>query len=397
MGDRRSSRDHAGLLGQGGFILALVLLVIAFLTSLSAAGLTRSTTERTAAGRFTENERAFQLAEGGLDHALAALSTSSTDWSDELMGADGLAGTADDGVLSFGLVVPLPLGTYTVRVSDNPDEVAPTPDDPMTDADGILRIDTVGTTAGSQRAITAWVSALFNYAIAAQVDILLRQASALGGIHANRNIEVRQTSELLGCSQATASGTFIIPAGETLVHTCGDLVGGDAPVEFLRPDVDVMRQAVTRWNPADAYGTIQLLDRELVGYDIPLDVPPDTPQTVKLTGAATLVVFDGHSIRFRQRLGTFRKNGTCLAPLDLNIISTGGSIIFEQPVCLRGLIWADGSISIAQNSTISGAVVSADGSIDVKQSSSIAFNRTALDQNLLAGFGRVALLAWEEQ
>lgn len=400
MRNRRCTAAISGAIGPGGFVLAFVFLLVAFFSSLTATGLIRSATELVASERFVTHEQAFQLAEGGFHHALAELGTSSLSWNDELVGGDGMAGTADDGVLSFGLVTTLPLGSYTVHVSDNTDELPPDLNDPVTDVDGTIRIDSVGTTLGSQRAVTAWISALFNHAIAAQVNILLRQATALGNIHANQDIEVRQTSELLNCSQATAAGAFVIPQGETLTRACGDLVGGDDPILFLRPDEAALRQAVVRWNPPNWTGTIQLFDRETVGYDIPLDVVPNTPQTVQLNGAATLVMFDGHSIRFRQSLGTFRtRRGTttCVVPINLNVIALEGSIVFEQPICLRGLLWADGDILIAQDSTISGAIVSTGGSIDVRQSSSVTFNRSAFDQQLLTGFGGLSVLSWQEQ
>jgi len=285
-----------------------------------------------------------------------------------------------------------------VTVSDNDDEVDTFPNDLTTDVDGVIRIDSVGTTPKSQRAVSAWIWATFNHALAAQRNILLRQASAMGNIHANGDIEVRQTSELFGCSQATATGTFVIPANETLIHTCGDLVGGDRPITFARPDVGALRAAVTVWDPSNWRATIQLNDGDIAGYERPLDLLPDTPQTVSLAGTATIVIFDGYSIRFRDRLGTFRKNGTCLAPINLSLIAVeGGSIVFEQPVCLRGLVWAEGSITIAQSSTIAGAVVSAGGSIDVKQGSSITFNRDAINTSLLPTFSGSTLLGWRDQ
>lgn len=382
--------------GEHGMIFALSLLAVFVLTTVGGAMIIRSGGELSISERSVRRERAFHVAEAGLDDALNTLGTSSMQWNDELLGTDGLAGTFDDGILSFGPSVDVPPNSSSaVRVFDNTDE--PTgPDDPTADVDGILGIQSTGTVTDSSRTVTAWVWSLFNYSISAQQDILLRQASAMGNMHANRNIEVRQTSVLLGCTQATASGSFIIPAGETLVHACGDLVGGDPPIVFLTPNVAALRAAVTQWNPPNSSGTIFLFDRDVAGYDIQLGIVPHAPQTVSLIGSATIAMFDGNSIRFRQRIGSFDKSGNCIAPVNLNVIAVDGSITFEQPTCLRGLVWASGSVMIAQGSKITGAVVSAGGSVDVRQSTLITFDRSVIDGSLLSGFWGVTMLSWQE-
>ena len=121
---------------------------------------------------------------------------------------------------------------------------------------------------------------------------------------------------------------------------------------------------------------------------------------IRAAGPGTLVMFDGRSIRIRDKVGGFKKiqgKEVCTDPLDLNIIALGGGFIeFQQPVCLRGLIWAEGSITIAQNSSISGAIVSAESYIDVKQSSSISFNRSVMQSFLLPGFFGSTVLSWQE-
>ena len=141
-----------------------------------------------------------------------------------------------------------------------------------------------------------------------------------------------------------------------------------------------------------------------MGYDVPLDVLPNTPQTIRFaagaSGPGTLVMFDGQSIRIREKIGGFKKiqgKEVCTDPINLNVIALGGGFIeFQQPVCLRGLIWAEGSITIAQGSSISGAIVSAESYIDVKQNSSISFNRSVIQSFLLPGFSGSTLLSWQE-
>ena len=125
MGERQRQRQNRGRRSVRGFFLIGVFFLIALLSTLIATGLTRSSTEQAAATRFADHEQAFQLAEAGVDDALRILKTSSVEWNDELIGLDGIASTADDGILPFGLTVNLASGSYTVKLSDNDDERAP--------------------------------------------------------------------------------------------------------------------------------------------------------------------------------------------------------------------------------------------------------------------------------
>jgi hypothetical protein len=361
---------------------------------LFATMLTRSMTELRITERLWQHEQAFHLAEAGIDAAIAAVRGSSLEWNDELLGTDSLAGTADDGILSFGASVPLQNGSYAARVHDNDDEAPPSPNNPVADTDGVIRVISTGTVQQSQRRIEGYLWAFFNHAIAAEVDVILRENSAMGNIHANRNIQVATTSVLVGASQATATGTFIFWPGETLIHTAGDLVGGDPPIRFLQPDANALEAAVDRWNAPNWNGTIGLLDQEIVGYRLGHDL---TPNTIALSGAATLVVFDGRSITFTEKIGTFDQNGNCTSEVRVNIIALGGgSITLNERACLRGLIWAQGPVTIAERSTITGAVVSAGSTVTVGEKSQITFNRGVLNASLLAGFWGTTMLSWQE-
>jgi len=389
--------------GAGGFFFISVLFLIAFLGMLISVNLTRATTERAAASRFADHEQAFQLAEAGIDDALMILNTSSLEWSDELAGLagyDGIAGTSDDVLLTSEPTDFGPDTTYAVRLFDNTDEVAPATDNPTVDADGIIRIVSTGTVRQSQRRLDVSLWALFNHAIAAQTYIRLRQTNALGSLHANGDILVSQPSTLFGCAQATASG-IVDQSQASLVYDplCSTVASGVPPITFPRPDEQALRAAVTRWDAANWKATIVLFNNDVIGYERQLSSPPNAPQTVSLASAdkATIVMFDGNSIRFRQSLGTFSAPGVCQTFVNLSVIALGGgSIEFEQPVCLRGLLWAEGSITIAQDSSISGAVVSAGSFVDVKQSSSISYNRSVISSSLLPGFSGSTVLSWQE-
>ncbi|MDP3704117.1 MAG: hypothetical protein Q8R78_06990 [Candidatus Omnitrophota bacterium] len=407
MGARQQQREQTFQRGKRGFFLLAVLTLIAFLSTLISVSLTRATTERAAATRFADHEQAFQLAEAGIEDARVVLNASSFEWTDELVGADGLAGTADDGRLTLEPADLYPNTAYTVQLLDNTDEVAPATNNPTADVDGVIRVLSTGTVGQSRRQIEVSLWALFNHAMAAQTYILLRQINALGSLHANGDILIDQQSTLFGCARATASG-IVDQSKASLIYDplCGAVASEVPPITFPRPDETALRAAVKpeNWNLPNTTATITLPVQEVVGYDVPLSDLPNTPQTIRFAGGAagpgTLVMFDGHSICIREKIGGFKKiqgKEVCTDPIDLNIIAIGGFIEFQQPVCLRGLIWAEGSITIAQGSSISGAIVSAGSYIDVKQSSSISFNRSVMQSLLLPGFSDSTVLSWQEQ
>jgi hypothetical protein len=384
-----------------GFIVAFSLFVMLVLVSFVGSLLNRSATDLNVSERVRRQDQAFQIAEAGLDHALTVLASSSLQWDNELQGPDGLPNTSDDGILLLNGIpsdppIAMPPGTYAVRVFDNEDD-APNPNDPTTDQDGIIRVVSTGTVQDSVRSIEVHLWSLFNHAIAADIDIILSETSALGNIHANRNIEVYAANTLLGTSQATATGTFL--GGGSFVCSSCDMVGGDPPIKFNKPQVALLEAAVTKWNPNTWNAVVGLADGDIAGYRMGHDI---TPTTVSLSGKATLVVFDGYSLHFRDKVGPTAYNAVtkkyyCTDYLDLNIIAVGGgSITFDENACIRGLIWAEGSVTLGERSMITGAIVSAGGTVDMGEKSQVTFNRNVIESSLLPGFWGYTILSWEE-
>ena len=402
------------------FFLIWALLIIALISSFMTTGLTRSHIDLTASQRFINNEQAFQLAEAGLNDAIALLKNSGLQWTDELAGPDGIPGNSDDGQLPLVPSFTSVDATYTVQLIDNADEVPPTPNDPARDVDGLAQIRSTGTTKDSQRTVSSWVSTTFSYALAAQQYIELRQStSTLGNMHANGDIIVDQNSILEGCSHATATGIVTGGAGFSS-SACGGQQSNVPPITFPTPDAAALFNAVnanpdlSRWNPNDWRHTILLnAPNAVYGYDRELYDPnpggaKDSPETVTVTIADTIVMFPvGYrldqtsvtptSIRFKKPINA-DTSGNCLGPpMKLNIIALTGSILFDQPVCIQGLIWAQGSVDIAQDSKIFGAIVSAGSYIDVRQRSRIVFDPNVLDANLLPSFRGLHVLSWQEE
>ncbi|MBI3986899.1 MAG: hypothetical protein HY343_08275 [Lentisphaerae bacterium] len=114
---RRGSRN--------GTIL-IVVLALAAVAAMIAVGLYSYTgTTIKSSAKSAQSEQSFYIAEAGIERAKAALMTSQNGLNDELLGADGVPNTADDGILSFGSTVNLGSGSHTgtfrVKIADDND------------------------------------------------------------------------------------------------------------------------------------------------------------------------------------------------------------------------------------------------------------------------------------
>ena len=84
--------------------------------------------------------QAFYLAEAGIASSQTEFMKYPEDLDYILLGDDGISGTDDDGILSFGSEVKLGNGNYRVVVTDNDDG----DDDMYTDADGVVVVNSTG-------------------------------------------------------------------------------------------------------------------------------------------------------------------------------------------------------------------------------------------------------------
>ncbi|MBI1928708.1 pilus assembly PilX N-terminal domain-containing protein [Candidatus Poribacteria bacterium] len=100
--------------------------------------------------------QAFYLAEAGLMRSWQELKNGPMDLTALLKGADGIAGTRDDGRFSFGWNVDLGNGNYSVIVTDNDDGDG----DVYTDSDHMVMVTSKGsvsTAAGMTKAVRAYM------------------------------------------------------------------------------------------------------------------------------------------------------------------------------------------------------------------------------------------------
>ncbi len=110
------------------------------LSTVVLSSLLVGTAEWTLTANAVDEASAFLLAESGVEHALLALDSAESDPETILLGPDGDAGTADDGVLLGDTSIGNG-GTYSARMVDNDDGDS----DLMVDADGIVYLFADGT------------------------------------------------------------------------------------------------------------------------------------------------------------------------------------------------------------------------------------------------------------
>lgn len=117
----RARMNFSSAKNSSGMVL-IVVLILAVLAGILAGGLYfASSSEVKKADQAIRFEKAFFLAETGVEQAKSVLRASADGMSDELVGADGQTNTSDDGVLGFGASVAYGIGTFSVRVTDNDD------------------------------------------------------------------------------------------------------------------------------------------------------------------------------------------------------------------------------------------------------------------------------------
>jgi hypothetical protein len=131
-----------------GVVLSLGLVTTDFVTD-----------EVVSAALEYRSMQAGYIAEAGVERAMRELKNtwnSSQDWSGVLKGADSVASTSDDGILSFGSLASLNGGGYSVVVTDNDDGDS----DPFTDSDDTVVITSTGSASdGTSKTVVVEVSA----------------------------------------------------------------------------------------------------------------------------------------------------------------------------------------------------------------------------------------------
>ncbi|HAR96542.1 MAG TPA: hypothetical protein DCR97_11360 [Deltaproteobacteria bacterium] len=108
------------LRGSHGTILVIAMLLMTILAIIGIATNMNVITDTGIASNYLSSLQSFYMAEAGLERGKAEcarrfITEGWSDFSPLLRGNDGTAGTADDGILSFGSSVSLHGGRYSVR------------------------------------------------------------------------------------------------------------------------------------------------------------------------------------------------------------------------------------------------------------------------------------------
>jgi len=125
---------------NSGTTVIFALVFVSILVLLGGAIANTVIFESRDAYRQLHHTQAFYLAEAGIMRTWQEFKDGATNLTALLKGADGIPGTADDGVLSFGSSVSLGSGNYSVIIMDNDDSDG----NIYSDTDGIILVNSTG-------------------------------------------------------------------------------------------------------------------------------------------------------------------------------------------------------------------------------------------------------------
>ena len=159
-----------------GAALVAVLLLMGTLVALLSTAMGFSNVDMQVTGSFERGTVAFYTAKAGIAHAQSVMGDGSA-FDTFLVGADGMANTADDGVLSFGQSVPFGSGAYQVLVTDNDDGDG----NLLVDADQRVLVTSTGRMIDAKREVRTVVAhqSAFRFCVFGDDDVDLRGGTRL--------------------------------------------------------------------------------------------------------------------------------------------------------------------------------------------------------------------------
>lgn len=154
-GDKTRAQPPDGFEPNSSGVVLVVVVILAAVAGILAAGLHYASGSRiTQVRQEMRFEKAFFVAEAGIERAKAELLDRATNLSGVLKGFDGVTNTADDGVLSFCSTTGTNYGEgrFYVKVRNNNSE------NPFVDTDYIVIIRSTGIVETAARVIEAEVT-----------------------------------------------------------------------------------------------------------------------------------------------------------------------------------------------------------------------------------------------
>ncbi len=303
---------------ESGVALIAVLLAMALLTAIGAALTAVGIVEFRTSMNHRSATRALLLADAGATHALALLRgpLNSYEYGELLIGADGVGGTEDDGVLSgFGLAsvdvladsgLPLGKGRYFVELINDPGDPS---GDPYIDSNERFIAVCRGVTPDGGRA---------------EVHVLLA-APSFPAVASNGPLTVVGNPEVLGpCAGVHANGPLTIEDHPTVD---GDVTGSDTIINN---------------------GTVYDADGDPVEprQEQPIEVPELNP--LDYCGEAEYLLKNGTLVT----VGPPRDSTSLSGPKVLgwqwdpaeNTYTLSGNDAVPGTVCADGNIWVNGNL-----------------------------------------------------
>ncbi|MBI1923301.1 pilus assembly PilX N-terminal domain-containing protein [Candidatus Poribacteria bacterium] len=144
---------------KSGNTVIFALVFVSILVILGGAIANTVILESRDAYRQLHHTQAFYLAEAGIMRTWQEFKDGATDLTALLTGTDGIPGTADDGVLSFGSSVSLGSGNYSVIITDNDDGDG----NVYSDTDYVILVNSTGTVSvapGITKTIQAYMQVI---------------------------------------------------------------------------------------------------------------------------------------------------------------------------------------------------------------------------------------------
>ena len=329
---------------DSGFALVSTLLALALLTTVGVSLLALGTVEVKSSANHRSATRALLLADAGATHAAALMRglLSVHEYTDILVGDDGVAGTADDGVLDgFGLYavdalpdtgVVLGQGRYFVQVVN---DAADPSGDPKLDSNSRLVVQCRGEADDGGVADVAIAIAFVSFP----------------AIVSNGNLNLPGNPHVLGpCAGLYVNGALQVSGTPTVdgeVMVSGSVTGGgtiiDAGGQPVTPETGVEPLELPQYNPLDYCDEADYVLRD--GWVITVGPPRDSA----FAGSDPVLGWDWDPGNTRYILsGNSGVPGTVCVYGNVNISGNPG----EDGNPLLITILATGSVEISGNPRI---------------------------------------------
>lgn len=229
-----------------GFITLATLITVSILVILGATFTSIVTLEMRNTARQVDRKQAFYIAEAGIARGWNVLKSTVNGLQSLdgiLVGSDGEANTADDGILSFGASEDFSDGSYSVKVIDNEDGDG----NDNIDSDDIVIISSTGSIGDIEKTIKVRFVVLtfvLKQAVVAGGDFNISGNPCIhgshGGVYTTANLTISGNADI--AKDAAASGNVVVTGNPTIG---GDILAGVPPVsipsinpDFYKPEAD---------------------------------------------------------------------------------------------------------------------------------------------------------------